>query len=282
MQDTNISWLDFQTSFYKNHLDKIGEPFTFRQILFSRFADHLPAIIQLKSLDTKSQDYERWKREIKNSLACYALNLLEQRKKVISPSGLIQFDFDKIFDYDIEELKAAIFELPFVAFCGTSCSGHGLYAFVKIAEPHRLHEYANHIFEVFKYYHIPIDTSKGRNVNDLRYVSYDCNMLCREFPQPLKIKKFYKKPEKKINTAASFNSPNKLIVWGVKKIQAVQKGQRFETVRKIGYTLGGTGEGLDEIKNAINYSNQYTGEEKDFIKVAEESFKAGSQKQFAR
>lgn len=276
MQDTNISWLDFQTSFYKSHLDKKGDPATFRQILFSRFADHLPAIIQLRSIDSTSTQYECRKREIKNSLPCYSLNLLEERKKVLSCSGLIQFDFDKITDYDIEELKAAIFDLPFICFCGLSCSGKGLYAFAKIAEPDRLNEYAEHIFQVFNFYQVPIDTSKGRNANDLRYVSYDANMLYREYPESLKIKAFHKPFQ---NRSGNYlKSPDKLIAWGTNEIQSAQKGNRFETIRKVAYTLGGTLNGLDEIKNSILQGRQYAGEENEFLKIADKCFKEGSLK----
>jgi hypothetical protein len=153
-----------------------------------------------------------------------------------------------------------------------------LYVFAKIAEPDRLHDYAEHIFKVFEYYQIPIDTSKGRKVNDLRFVSYDANMLVREYPEALKIKRYYKPFEKKINPVKYPKSPNKLIAWGITKIQSAQEGNRFDTVRKVAYTLGGYSFGLDEIKKAINCSSQFMGEENEFLKVADKCFKAGSLK----
>ena len=272
--DFTTNWLDTKTSFYKNHSDRIGKPATFRQILFSSFADDLPAIMQLKGLDPG--DSEK-KRELKKSLAAYSMNLMEGRINVKSYSGLMQLDFDKIADFDIEELKEAIFSLPFIAFCGTSCSGRGLYAFAKIAEPERLKDYAQHVFEVFKYYQIPIDTTKGGNYNDLRYVSYDANMLYRISPKALCIKRFYK-PEQPKRHKSSLHNDDGLIRWAVSKIQSALVGNRFEVVRKISFTMGGHNAGLDEIRNAILQASQYTGEENEFIKVAEQSFRAGQRK----
>jgi hypothetical protein len=275
-----VNWLDVAVSFYKNHHDKVGVPLTFRQILFNKFNDYLPTIIQLKSLDRNDPDYEIKKRSLKKLLGCYALNLIAGRTKVLLYSGLLQIDIDNITDFDIDELKQAVFALPFICFVGVSCSGNGLYAFAKIDEPLRLKEYAQQIFDAFDYYNIQVDVSKGKNFNDLRYVSYDANMLYREDPQPLKIKSF--NTRKTISNPVHFiKSDSGLMKWAIKEIQSAQVGQRFETVRKVAFTLGGVGIGLDEIKIAILNSLQYSSEQKDFINVANECFSAGQLKPLA-
>jgi hypothetical protein len=281
MNKKSESWLDFITSFYNNHLDKVGQLLTLRQILFSKFSDYLSTLIKIKSLDRDDPNYENKKRKLKSLLGCYSLNHLQKRTNVLSYSGLLQLDFDNIDEYDIEELKRAIFALPFIGFVGVSCSGNGLYAFAKIAEPERLQDYALQIFKVFKDYNIPIDTSKGRNYNDLRYVSYDANMLYRENPDTLKVENFYKKPEKTTYTTAQFTSPSKLITWGVNNIQTAQIGQRFETVRKVAYTLGGHNRGLDDIKNAIINCPQFNDDKTDFLKLADKCYSDGQLKPLA-
>jgi len=125
----------------------------------------------------------------------YTFSNIQSRKKgnviAIESTGIMQLDFDhsSIRDYDIKELKQAVFSLPFVGFCGLSCSGTGFYALILIEEPEKLSEYAEHCFEIFKTeYGINVDTTKGRLLQDLRYISYDANMLLRGNPDPLRIK----------------------------------------------------------------------------------------------
>lgn len=102
----------------------------------------------------------------------------------------IDIDAKDCAGYDIEELKQAVFALPFIAFVSLSCSGDGFYAIAAIAEPDRQREYAEHIFNVQEQYGLSCDRSKGRNYNDLRYCSYDANMLDRNDVEPLRITHF--------------------------------------------------------------------------------------------
>jgi hypothetical protein len=282
----NPSWLDQSVSFYSGgHSDTTsGKVLTLRQILLTEFIYSFPAILALKSLDQNAIDYDKKKKYYKNKLTAYALNVLESRRgKVMSYSGLMQFDWDyeSIKDYDIEEVMLAIFDLPFIAFCGKSCTGTGFYAFAAIGEPERLKEYAEQCFQVFDYYDIPVDTSKGRNYNDLRYVSYDCNMMIKENPVPLKIKRFIQKPKH----ITSYNKPVPItgtdlrIKKGLQEISLASPGNRWPTVRKAAYTIGGIhGSSIDDIITVIRNSPQYSGYEDHCIQCAEDSFSAGRQK----
>jgi hypothetical protein len=265
--------------------------------LLSEFANDFPVIYQLRELQKKYDnelisdvDFKIKKSELKSKLRCFSpAALLQSRAKgnviEISRTGMMQLDFDyiDIQDYDIEELKQAVFSLPFIAFCGLSCSGKGFYALALIAEPDRLNEYAEHCFDVFlNKYSIKVDRSKGRNVNDLRYLSYDANMLIREDPEILKIKRF-KAPEPIKRTFISkptFTGKNPLLNKGIEALQNVQVGNRWETVQKAAYTIGGLNDYsfLENIKEAINFNNAFTGEESKYIKCAEDCFKAGLQK----
>jgi hypothetical protein len=78
-------------------------------------------------------------------MQCFTLAGLLKTKKQgqveeLNRTGLMQLDFDyeSIKDYDIEKLELAVFDLPFTAFCGLSCSEKkGFYALVLVAEPGR-------------------------------------------------------------------------------------------------------------------------------------------------
>ncbi|MEO9146191.1 MAG: BT4734/BF3469 family protein [Ginsengibacter sp.] len=285
-----MNWIDKQVSFYKNHFDNIGRPATYRQILFSFFGDCFPIIYQLRQLENDKIK----KSELKSKLPGFApAALLQQRTagKVIEieRTGIMQLDFDyvDIQDYDIEELKQAVFHLPFIGFCGLSCSGRGFFALAMIAEPERLNEYADHVFNVLIKYGIKPDTSKGRNVNDLRYLSYDCNMLFRENPEPLRISHFKAKGATKTIKCTNypprtFKGTDRRTKQGLEDILNVKEGNRFETVRRVAYFFGSLKDSslLEPIKQAIESNSEFTGEEKKYLKLADNSFNAGSQKLF--
>ena len=199
-------------------------------------------------------------------------------EKLIQRNPILQLDFDNLDGYDIRELQTEIFSLPFVAFIGKSFSGRGLFALILIQEPEKLKEYAEHCFNVFKSYGLPVDTSKGRNYSDLRFVSYDSNMLFRKDPNPLYIKRF-NTPAVPLKHQHSKNKPfkskNGLLSWAIREIAHAQIGQRFETVRRVAYGLGCQGYGLDEINEAIIINGQYSDKRLKTLDDAKKAFEAG-------
>lgn len=290
-------WIDKQISLYTSHRDNTGRPASYRQILLSEFGKDFPVIYKLRQLEkehdnqqVKDVDYKIKKAELKSKLQCFAPSaLLQSRAKdniiEINRTGIMQLDFDyaDIQDYDIEELKQCIFNLPFIAFCGLSCSGKGFYVLALIAEPEKLNKYAEHCFKVFQQYGIKPDTSKGRNVNDLRYLSYDANMLIREEPQILHIKQFKKQEAPKQiypikYTKESFAANSPLINKELQTLQVVNVGNRWHTVQKVAYTLGGLNDCsiLKSIKQAIENNGSFAGEEKKYLQCAEICFNAGT------
>ncbi len=292
-------WIDKQVSLYASHLDKIGRPATYRQILLSLFDKDFPIIYKLRQLEKSHDnqqvndfDYKNKKTELKSKLQCFAPSALLGARATnnineIDRTGIMQLDFDyaDIQDYDIEELKQCVFNLNFICFCGLSCSGKGFYALALIAEPERLNEYAEHCFKIFQQYGIKVDTSKGRNVNDLRYLSYDANILIREEPEILRIRHFKKKEVfKQVNSTnhpeKSFAANSGLINKKLNELKQANVGSRFITVQNVAYTLGGLGkqEVLKEIKAVIINNNSFAGQENKYLKIADECFKAGSKK----
>jgi hypothetical protein len=298
MSKDNTSWLDIETSLFQCVADNKGRPRTFRQILFSDFAilhewffktpdkwindnsNDLDTIIGIRQ-GVAQED----KNLLKQTLQCYTPSALFGNKKkgseeIISYTNILQLDFDNLGCFDIDEVKQVIFQLPFVCYVGKSVSGKGLFALILISEPERLKQYAEHCFIVFGHYGLLPDTTKGRNYSDLRFVSYDSNALCRDNPKPLTVKRFYTDKRDPITKPAtvSFLSDNALLNHAVKQIQQAEIGQRFETVRKWSYTLGGHSIGLGEIKQAINNSPQYSGLERKYLIHADECFAAGQEK----
>lgn len=290
------NWMDLQVSLYSTHNDNIGRPATYRDILLTEFAKDLPAIIALRKLDRSAPDYKLQAKPFKAILQAYtpaALLASKAKDNVIelSRTGLMQldFDYDEIKDYDIRELMQCVFQLPFIAFCGLSCSGYGFYALALIAEPQRLAEYATHCFEILKSYGVNADESKGKKPENLRYLSYDANMLFRENPEPLQIKQFKTKPaiKKQSNTTSStsFSSGgNAVLNAGLMQLQSVVSGNRWETVQKVAYTIGGLNNAkyLDEIKATIKSNTAFDGEEEKYLKCADVCFHAGAKVLFTR
>jgi len=292
----NRNWLDFTTGLFNCVAQNNSEPRTFREIIFSGFGiphkwfykknewisgrlNDLETIIQIRKGQID-------KATAKQTLQCFTPSAYYKCKKKGSEviehyNPILQLDFDGLENYDLSEVKSAIFNLPFVAFVSRSVSGAGLFALILIEEPEKLKEYAIHCFEVFKHYGLSPDKTKGRNYSDLRYVSYDSEMLYRENPTPLKINNFYTPPVKEFAPVRSIQSKDGLVKWAIREIQATQVGKRFEVVRRVSYYLGGHSTGLDEMKAAITNSPQYAGEENEFLRHADNGFKDGSLKPIA-
>ena len=286
------NWLDKTVSLYKTHFDNTGEPATYRDIFKWKFAKDLPAIISLRKLDKFAPYYKLQTKPHKSKLQCFTPSALLENKATgnvieIHRTGMMQIDFDHvdICMYDLEELKACVFNLPFIGFCGLSCSGGGFYALALIAEPERLNEYAEHCFKIFLKFGIKADTSKGKSIENLRYVSYDKNMLIRENPEPLKLKPFKAKPALKNPKSYSYPATNRsgnntLLNSALKELESVQCGSRWQTVQKVAYTIGGLNNPahLQQLINAINSNSAFTGEEKKYNECAKVCFNSGASK----
>ena len=284
-----MSWMNTQVSLYSTHADNTGRPATIRQVLLNDCIHDLPTLIKLSKLDRQAPDYKQQKQALKATLQCYtpaALLASKARGQVseILRTGIMQLDFDHegISEYDVEELKACVFSLPFIGFCGLSCSGDGFYALALIAEPERLSAYAEHCFDVLLSYGIKADTSKGKKVENLRYVSYDSRMLIRENPVPLKINRFKPVPQPKpvyASTSGQEITPkHPLVKKQLELILTATVGCRWQTVQKAAYTLGGLGDPglLDDITACIQRNLAFAGQEAKYTTCALKCFADGA------
>lgn len=283
-------WLDKTVSLYKTHADNTGMPATYRDIFKTKFERDLPAIVALRELDRTATDYKIQAKPFKSKLQCYTPSALLESKAAgnvieLHRTSIMQLDFDEkdICMYDLEELKASVFNLPFIGFCGLSCSGGGFYALALIAETERLSEYAEHCFNVLLKSGIKADTSKGKKVENLRYMSYDKNMLIRENPEPLLLKPFKAQPavfkSQTYNvTTTNRNALKSLLSRELEALGKVQSGERWQTVQKAAFTVGGLNNPayLQQLISAINNNPAFAGEEKKYCACAINRFNAGA------
>lgn len=287
------NWMNKQVSLYRTHVDTTGQATSYYDIFNRHATKDLTILTALKQLDRTAFDYKLQKSNLKAKLQCYTpAALLGSRASghlnVIHRTGIMQLDFDDqdIREYDLQELKHAVFALPFIGYCGTSCSGDGFYALALIAEPERLKEYAEHCFQILKCYDIKPDESKGKKPEDLRYVSIDMKLV-RPNPEPLRIKQFMaKEAPKKLYTPTYIDikrGSNKGRVNNM--VDAISKayvGNRWATVQQAAYTLGGLQDqsNLNYLIDAIHNNSSFKGEESKYIKCAQDCFSAGWQKPF--
>lgn len=279
---------------YETHADNTGRAATFEEIFYYGFEPSLKTICQLRRLDKSATGYEQRKRELKNKLQCYTPAALLQSKskdnlKVISRTNVMQFDFDykDIKQYNIEELKQAVFSLPFIGYCGLSCSGDGFYALALIAEPERLYEYAEHCFIVFeKEYKIKVDTSKGKKLENLRYVTRDDKQLVKHNPQPLQIKKFHTTTSATIKPGIVYKTDCKtndaFLLKQLNKLLSASPGNRMNTIKQLAFALGGkrNEQHLQALINTIYGNTLFADDTKAFIRCAEDCFRAGMQRPY--
>lgn len=123
----------------------------------------------LRALPYGSAEFSQAKR----SMPCYTPSgVFEVRNSegLICHSGVLCVEWDKV--EDVDALKDLLGVLPFIFYAGLSCSGHGVFALVKIADPTKHREYFRALSEYFGGIGYRVDES-GKDVCRLRVASYD-------------------------------------------------------------------------------------------------------------
>lgn len=111
--------------------------------------------------------------QAKRSMPCYTPSgVFEVRNSegLIKHSGMLCIEWDAVAD--CSELKELLGSLPFIYYAGLSCSGRGVFALVKIAEPTKHREYFRALSEYFGGIGYRVDES-GKDVCRLRVASWD-------------------------------------------------------------------------------------------------------------
>lgn len=125
-------------------------------------------IIKLRTFEKGSEEF----RQIKHSLPCYTPSgLFSQRNKegLIKHSGFLCIEWDNL---NPDAIKDALSSCNFIYYAGLSCSGKGVFAIVKIADPTQHIAYFKALRACFDELNMPVDTS-GSDITRLRVASYD-------------------------------------------------------------------------------------------------------------
>ena len=134
------------------------------------FSERVRARVEaLRALHYGSEAFSQAKRQ----MPCYTPSgVFEVRNSegLIKHSGMLCIEWDAVAD--CSELKELLGGLPFIFYAGLSCSGRGVFALVKIAEPTKHREYFKALSEYFGGINYRVDES-GKDVCRLRVASWD-------------------------------------------------------------------------------------------------------------
>ncbi|GAB2524792.1 hypothetical protein [Spirosoma aerophilum] len=209
--------------------------------------------------------------------------LLNHRKKDTSPAEKIQQQWPMMMGdvdqkdnpgVDMAELKKHLARLPFVLICAFSVR-RGLWFVVRLPDhqtPETLAAHFRYLQKLFtQKFGIKLDTTKGGNPTDLRFVSYDELPYINENATVLT---GTHTPQRKAyvpsySPKSSFGAPNQnmVLTWLVRRTEAASEGQRHATLLRESKLAGGyiSGGLLDE-QTVINALETVASEWPNFAK----------------
>ena len=167
-----ISVLDTEISLFKDY-DTAKNPVTVTMLSFLRSEKYAKRVDQIRAIENKE-----YRNELKATLpACTPSGTFTYRsaKNLVRHSGLLQVDIDRGENEELlqsVDLREALADLPYIAYCGLSVSGRGYWALVPLAYPEKHTQQFAAIEREFAGYGITLDT-KPKNVASLRGYSYD-------------------------------------------------------------------------------------------------------------
>lgn len=173
----------------------------------------------------------------------------ERRKSgLVQHSGLIAFDIDNIGD-SASDIKAALSEIPNIAYCGLSVSGQGLWGLIPISNADKHEAHFRAIELAFAGIGITIDKA-CKDVSRLRFYSYDSDAYINHnavvFDQV-----YYDPVPQPTHRSTVHPSSNIVIQRAVKLIMDAPDGQKYFNLNKASFLLGGyIGVGLIEENEA--------------------------------
>jgi len=134
------------------------------------FSERVRARVEaLRALPYGSAEFNQAKRQ----MPCYTPSgefSVRNSKGLVKHSGVLCIEWDAVAD--CSELKELLGSLPFIYYAGLSCSGRGVFALIKIAEPIKHREYFRALSEYFGGIGYRVDES-GKDVCRLRVASFD-------------------------------------------------------------------------------------------------------------
>jgi hypothetical protein len=138
------------------------------------FSERVRARVEaLRALPYGSDAFQLAKRQ----MPCYTPSgVFEVRNSegLIKHSGVLCIEWDKVEDVDV--LKDLLGGLPFIFYAGLSCSGRGIFALIKIADPTKHRAYFRALSDYFGGIGYEVDRS-GSDVCRLRVASFDAEPI---------------------------------------------------------------------------------------------------------
>lgn len=138
------------------------------------FSERVRAIVEaLRALPYGSAEFSQAKRQ----MPCYTPSgvfSVRNSEGLICHSGVLCVEWDKV--EDVDALKDLLGGLPFIFYAGLSCSGRGVFALVKIADPTKHRAYFRALADYFGGIGYKVDES-GKDVCRLRVASYDAEPI---------------------------------------------------------------------------------------------------------
>jgi len=99
-----------------------------------------------------------------------------ENEKILRLTGWMQFDIDLKENNHISDagnLRDEVKKIVYVAFCGLSVSGKGVWGIIKVKNPEKYRQHFEQLKIDFASRGITLDPTKGGNPTDLRIYSYD-------------------------------------------------------------------------------------------------------------
>lgn len=160
-------------SYYKN-VTNSRTPIGSLPLTSVLFSERVRAKVEaLRALPYGSEAFSQAKR----SMPCYTPSgvfSVRNSEGLIKHSGMLCIEWDAVAD--CSELKELLGSLPFVYYGGLSCSGKGIFALIKIADPIKHRAYFRALADYFGGIGHKVDES-GKDVCRLRVASWDAEPI---------------------------------------------------------------------------------------------------------
>lgn len=132
-------------------------------------------------------EYRRTRdKTLKDTLPCATLSGVFQggrrKEHLVSRTGWVALDIDAKDNpgKNAEFIRDQLAKITNVAYSGLSVSGKGVWVLLKLSHPECMQEHFEMLKKDFAYLDIQLDETKGKNVNDARFLSYDPDAIIKD------------------------------------------------------------------------------------------------------
>lgn len=166
-----MSVLNTKVSFFIRCTHK-AKPVTVNLLTYLLTDKYKVVVGRIRAIDNKAQR-DRMKKALLPGITASGIFSRRAEEYLLNHSGLIALDIDpKDNVFSMAKIKQLVIALPYVAYCGLSASGRGLWVLVPIAFPERHTAHFAALVEDFARLGIVLDPAPA-NVASFRFCSYD-------------------------------------------------------------------------------------------------------------